>query len=565
MKRWLCVLLMVFCSLGVAWAKDSGARFSSLTGEVETRPEEDEKAWKFSKLNTVLNVMDHVKTGQESSAIIGFADLSTFLLKAESEVVITTPPEKDSKVKLVAGNIWVNVKKMVKEGTMEVEMSQAVAGIKGTNITCETNAGRTEDRITVLRGMADIIINETQEHIALKEGEELVVKTGGKTEKQEIDIQAEQDKWKIELSHLGDSIELNEIPDTLRQIQQNDGATFKGVQDRFRALSAAEKPSTEDVREFGKDAERFVGVLMEDSIIVAAIQGKIDRLLAGGDLPASKKALMTNYMKMVSESKKMVQGFQAEIGKMLKFQFKTAATTEGDLIASDAKKLLTAEINAEAGQLGVEVATVWGDVESLLREVQSSAGGLSQDWFEDAVSKCNQALTSFAVQAQSVQALLDRESTNAQALALSKQIAGYQSQIGGLLRDFAVVKIDPSTLTEFQQIDDVLSASIVSLRSLIDSYNSTAGKATQDETRLRASLQILNDFGKAKRQYTNAQRLYETTSKAGSGQKYRTAEQEEMTQTFDRISNTYQQLGITAEELQTRLQDLESQLGKYLK
>ncbi len=119
---------------------DSGARFSSLSGQVEVRHDYDEKNWAPAKMNTVLDVDDHVKTSEDSSAIIGFADLSTFLLKSESEIVVSTPPAHDSKIGLVLGNIWVNVKKMANDGTMEVDMSQAVAGIKGTVFEAESNA-----------------------------------------------------------------------------------------------------------------------------------------------------------------------------------------------------------------------------------------------------------------------------------------------------------------------------------------------------------------------------------------------------------------------------------------
>jgi len=79
-------------------------------------------------MHTVLCVDDHVKTDEDSTAIIAFADLSTFLLKPESEIVVSNPPHHDSKIGLVLGNIWTNVKKMAKDGTMEVDMSQAVAG-----------------------------------------------------------------------------------------------------------------------------------------------------------------------------------------------------------------------------------------------------------------------------------------------------------------------------------------------------------------------------------------------------------------------------------------------------
>ncbi len=111
--------------------EDVGARFSSLSGEVETRHDNDTE-WHFAKLDTIPYLLDHVKTGEESQAIIGFADLSTFLLKESSEIIITTPPKKDSKIGLVMGTIKANVKKLVQDGTMEVETSQAVAGIKGT-------------------------------------------------------------------------------------------------------------------------------------------------------------------------------------------------------------------------------------------------------------------------------------------------------------------------------------------------------------------------------------------------------------------------------------------------
>ena len=53
-------------------------------------------------------------------------------------------------MKLVAGTIYANVKKMLKDGTMEVEMSQAVAGIKGTRFIL-TDTG-TESTIRVTEG-----------------------------------------------------------------------------------------------------------------------------------------------------------------------------------------------------------------------------------------------------------------------------------------------------------------------------------------------------------------------------------------------------------------------------
>jgi hypothetical protein len=88
--------------------------------------------WKIAKLDMILNAEDIIQTDEDAKAILSFADMSTFVLQPETTVVVVWPPDKDSKWRLVAGNIWVNIKKMVKDGSMEIDMNQAVLGIKGT-------------------------------------------------------------------------------------------------------------------------------------------------------------------------------------------------------------------------------------------------------------------------------------------------------------------------------------------------------------------------------------------------------------------------------------------------
>lgn len=150
--------------------KDSGARFSSINGEVQIYHDgESPSQAHFVKLNTVIYTTDHIITSEESEAIIGFSDLSTFLVKPETEIVVTTPPEKDSKIKLVAGNIWANVKKMLKDGTMEVEMSQAVTGIKGTRLILEEKAGTSTTK--VIEGSVVVTSKRTGRSVMLKAGQ----------------------------------------------------------------------------------------------------------------------------------------------------------------------------------------------------------------------------------------------------------------------------------------------------------------------------------------------------------------------------------------------------------
>jgi hypothetical protein len=118
---------------------DTGMVFSGMTGQVEYllpgKDPEDDNNWKLAKMDgSSFPPGTHVRTMEDSQAVLTFPDMSVFVLKPETEVIVTTPPQKDSKIKLVAGNIWVNIKKMINEGSMEIEMNQATAGIKGTTL-----------------------------------------------------------------------------------------------------------------------------------------------------------------------------------------------------------------------------------------------------------------------------------------------------------------------------------------------------------------------------------------------------------------------------------------------
>lgn len=135
---------------------DSGVRFSSLSGQVEVYHEgQSPRDATFAKMGTVLYEGDHIITSEDSSAILGFADLSTYLLKAESHIVLTERPAPMTKLGLVAGNIWVNVKKMAVNGTMEIDMSQAVAGIKGTVVVFETQPATST--VKVFEGVVNVV------------------------------------------------------------------------------------------------------------------------------------------------------------------------------------------------------------------------------------------------------------------------------------------------------------------------------------------------------------------------------------------------------------------------
>ncbi|MCX6902369.1 MAG: hypothetical protein NTW03_02580, partial [Verrucomicrobia bacterium] len=114
-------------------------KFSGITGQVEVllcvgkdeqgneiyeQDESGDDRWRLAKMDTVLTTGSRIKTDFDAAAILSFSDMSTFVLRGDAEVVLNGPPEKESKLRLVAGNIWKNVKQIIKDGTMEQEMNQ---------------------------------------------------------------------------------------------------------------------------------------------------------------------------------------------------------------------------------------------------------------------------------------------------------------------------------------------------------------------------------------------------------------------------------------------------------
>jgi hypothetical protein len=177
---------------------DSGARFTGLQGDIEVSSECNgdyaKGIWHLAKREIFLNGGDHIRTGEDSQAILGFADMSTFILKQESEIVLLVPENKDSKLKLVAGNIWMNIKKMAQNGGMNIDMDQAVAGIKGTTLICETTGSKSY--VKVMDGTVEVTSKVTGKTVAVNGGQGITATDAGMLDQPyAIDVAKEQADW----------------------------------------------------------------------------------------------------------------------------------------------------------------------------------------------------------------------------------------------------------------------------------------------------------------------------------------------------------------------------------
>ena len=168
-------------------------RFGDLHGEVDVRENwEDDDAYLFASLDMGLCHCDRIRTLPRSGAILSWSDMSTFIMKEDTTIVLDIASKRETKIGMIVGNIWVNLKRMIKDGSMEVEMSQAVAGIKGTIVIFQEN-GNTST-IKVIEGTVEVRPNAGAP-LTLSDGEMVSVKNGIASAVVPFSIEDEMQTW----------------------------------------------------------------------------------------------------------------------------------------------------------------------------------------------------------------------------------------------------------------------------------------------------------------------------------------------------------------------------------
>lgn len=177
-------------------------RFGDLHGEVNVRPNDDpdDDSYIFAEIDTPLRHGDRIRTLPNSGAILSFSDMSTFVIPPDTVIVLDLSIEKETKIGLLVGNIWINLKKMAKDGSMEVEMAQGISGMKGTIMAATVNENG--DEVYLFTSSAKISSKVTGETMELKPGQKAFIDTGGEIEVSEFDIESKAKECGIQISDL---------------------------------------------------------------------------------------------------------------------------------------------------------------------------------------------------------------------------------------------------------------------------------------------------------------------------------------------------------------------------
>lgn len=170
-------------------------KFGGLTGEtlVLRAWDEDIDQAIFADYDTPLYHGDLIITNTRSGAILSWSDMSTFVVSEDSCIQLDIKHEEKSKVALISGNVWINIKKMIKGGSMEVKMGHAVLGIKGTTFICEESDG--VSAVKVFEGTVEVTAEATGKSVMVSGGEMLSTDSAGKGTLTMFDAEAELAGW----------------------------------------------------------------------------------------------------------------------------------------------------------------------------------------------------------------------------------------------------------------------------------------------------------------------------------------------------------------------------------
>lgn len=110
--------------------KSAGNRFESINGQVNVM-----RGGKTlnTALNTNLQPGDQIKTGSNSSASLQLANAVNLLMKSNSLLEIVKTAGSSPLLKFIGGNMQISLPKLPAGETLNIEMSQAEAIVKGTD------------------------------------------------------------------------------------------------------------------------------------------------------------------------------------------------------------------------------------------------------------------------------------------------------------------------------------------------------------------------------------------------------------------------------------------------
>jgi len=136
-----CALFLLLAGTVSAESKAAIGSVSAIVGKAMIK-RQPATGWINAKIKLPVYESDAVSTGEESRCEITLTGDKVIRLGEKTIAVLSAQDEAHSKVKTIAGSVWINVKHLVNSRSFEVSSPTAVAAIRGTvfSVNCDTNA-----------------------------------------------------------------------------------------------------------------------------------------------------------------------------------------------------------------------------------------------------------------------------------------------------------------------------------------------------------------------------------------------------------------------------------------
>lgn len=217
---------------------DSHIRFNDFWGEVKIRSEcrDEDDGYEFVDLDTVIHEMDRIKTEEDSGAILGLEDMSTYVIKPETILIIHTVKDTRSKLEVNLGQMWINIKKMANGRSVVFEMSQCVAGINGTIVAFKETGS--ESSVWLFAGKVTVTNKSTGKETVLEPGQKIVCK-GNSSKVSTFNIERVAKEWGIPMSDIDNHYSDTTEPAGSGTIEEPAGNGKYGIKSGIATMSVS--------------------------------------------------------------------------------------------------------------------------------------------------------------------------------------------------------------------------------------------------------------------------------------------------------------------------------------
>ncbi|NLM16136.1 MAG: hypothetical protein GX221_00245 [Candidatus Riflebacteria bacterium] len=543
--------LLFLCNIQAFARTDSGARFANLYGEVNVRPDdESDGAYEYAEEDTILYVNDRIRTGTNSGAAINLRDATLTIMKPESILVLKEASPSKMAYNVAGGKVWFNFKKIMTEGAVTVETSNAVAGIEGTTCLVEEDTERGLSKFSLLKGKLRVRNKYTDEFYTLNAGEMLSISNRGGARKGAVTTSMLARELASDFSEtIKRSKNQEALTEGLIEVYTTDleetSASFKK---RLEELKS--NRSREDCSKLLQDIRRYSGVFFEADALVTTVKKDYPSL--------AKSPAFSKFIEVLQNTRTLYANLLREAEDLMKISADTAPVGSGKSAESEKteekskadKKTEKKKTQSHLGSaMSPRDAAILEEaqrnlLDSLIkvRDLEHDAAQVrSQKWFKAAATTCTRELERLQSVKESLSLISSDRRSYIRIRDTELKIDDAMRLIGMKIQDYTVYQIPSEYLDLMRDLEQQISnfANTSSYGGAATPSPSMRPSTHMSPIRLQASAASAPNLSDLTNLYRKAENVYKTVERASANDKYTTLEKRQFTQNWQSAQSLY--------------------------